>query len=86
MTEQSCPRCRGVMYRSHSRTFLERARKVFTSRRPFRCESCGWRGWISELDAVSFAPVDPHEPPDLASIDTAMKGSRDADRDRGGFN
>lgn len=43
----ACPRC-GVMnlHRSHSRNLGEKLRKFTTLRRPYRCHSCGWRGWV----------------------------------------
>jgi predicted RNA-binding Zn-ribbon protein involved in translation (DUF1610 family) len=79
--EQPCPKCGGALYRSHTRLFLERAWKAFTAQRPFRCESCGWRAWLSLIDPGAFEPVDPLEPPDLASLDSAMKPPREPKRD-----
>lgn len=43
----ACPRCGKMnLHRSHSRTFGEKLRKLTTLRRPYRCHSCGWRGWV----------------------------------------
>ncbi len=36
------------LFRSRSRSPLEQFRKKLTSRRPFECASCGWRGWRTQ--------------------------------------
>lgn len=43
----ACPRCGKMnLHRSHSRDLGEKLRKFTTLRRPYRCHSCGWRGWV----------------------------------------
>jgi len=47
MKRKSCPECGSAkLYRSHTKTLSEKARKEMTPKRPFRCHECGWRGWI----------------------------------------
>ena len=70
------------MFRSKTRTALERFRRQFTMKRPWRCHACNWRGWAPDgLQAV--APHDvvdaPAVAPDLAAIDEAL-GRRDDQR------
>lgn len=44
----ACPKCGEFsLYRSRARTFRESLKKKFTSKRPFRCHRCGWRGWLT---------------------------------------
>jgi predicted RNA-binding Zn-ribbon protein involved in translation (DUF1610 family) len=41
-----CPSCGSErIHRSRTRSIWERSRKVLTSKRPYRCRACGWRGW-----------------------------------------
>jgi predicted RNA-binding Zn-ribbon protein involved in translation (DUF1610 family) len=43
----ACPMCgEYALYRSHTRGWGELLRKRFTSKRPYRCHKCSWRGWI----------------------------------------
>jgi len=52
-----CPLCAsGRLRRSHVRRVSERVRKHFTQKRLFRCDDCGWRGWVSGSDLVIFEP------------------------------
>lgn len=45
----ACPACGGYsLYRSHTRTWMESLRKSLTSKRPYRCHKCTWRGWIQK--------------------------------------
>jgi len=47
----SCPSCvRREVRRSRTRG-IERLLKLFTRSRPYRCLSCGWRGWCREQAA-----------------------------------
>ncbi|MCZ7558038.1 MAG: hypothetical protein M5R41_16680 [Bacteroidia bacterium] len=42
-----CPNCNEFnLYRSRSRNLGEFLRKKFTNKRPYRCHTCGWRGWV----------------------------------------
>jgi hypothetical protein len=56
-TQAICPRCQGTIRRSRTRGWSERIRKIFTSTRPFRCESRDWRGWRGIPDTILFGPA-----------------------------
>ena len=48
---QRCPSCKSLrVHRSKARNALERLKKLRTDRRLFRCEECGWRGWLTPLE------------------------------------
>jgi hypothetical protein len=80
--EQPCPRCPlGVARRSRARTVRERIRRQFTSERPFRCNDCGWRGWIEPMEFRDIPPMELVAAPDLASIDSAVTPPSAARRD-----
>jgi FlaA1/EpsC-like NDP-sugar epimerase len=68
--EQPCPACgTGRACRSRARTIPERLKRELTARRLFRCDDCGWRGWLApippEVVAAELIP-----PPDWASLDS----------------
>ena len=43
----ACRRCHAHdLHRSHVRSW-EHVLKLLTSRRPYRCGTCGWRGWLA---------------------------------------
>jgi hypothetical protein len=68
--EQPCPACgTGRARRSRARTIPERLKRELTARRLFRCDDCGWRGWLAptppEVVAAELIP-----PPDWASLDS----------------
>jgi len=70
----SCHHChRGILYRSHARTLLERARRALGEKRLFACDECNWRGWLVpvEVAAVTVAET-PLLKPDLREIDAAV--------------
>jgi hypothetical protein len=48
----------------------ERFRKVHTPARPYRCEDCGWRGWLLPLERGM--PFDGIGKTDLRSLDAAL--------------
>jgi hypothetical protein len=49
-----CPACQSQhIYRSKARTRWEDFRKIVTSSRPYRCHTCGWRGWGSAAAKAS---------------------------------
>ena len=57
--ELSCPECgKESLRHSRPRSFAERIRRRLTKRVPFRCHSCGWRGWRRDLalHAAASAP------------------------------
>jgi hypothetical protein len=64
--------------RSKTRSALERLRRRFTRKRPYRCHACNWRGWapggtqaVAPGDVIDTAS----DPPDLAAIDHALRES-----------
>jgi len=73
----TCPACgSNRVFRSKSRGYLERVRRQFTMKRPYRCHACNWRGWAAE--SVHVAPAETvldtaSPPPDLGAIDTALE-------------
>ena len=73
----TCPACgSNRVFRSKTRSALERFRRQFTMKRPYRCHACNWRGWAPD-GTQAVAPGDvldtPSAPPDLASIDSALE-------------
>ena len=49
---QTCPNCQSEdIHRSHTKSKWELWRKTITSKRPYRCHACGWRGWGRDLGA-----------------------------------
>jgi predicted RNA-binding Zn-ribbon protein involved in translation (DUF1610 family) len=74
-----CPACGSDrVFRSKSRTALERLRRQLTMKRPYRCHACNWRGWAPD-GVQAGAPSDvldaPSPPPDLGAIDAALEDS-----------
>jgi DNA-directed RNA polymerase subunit RPC12/RpoP len=70
---RSCPKCpSGRLVRSRSQSVADRLRKRFTAERLFRCEACGWRGWLLPQNASGAPPVEPLVTPDLAPLDYAV--------------
>jgi len=76
----TCPACGSHrVFRSRTRTRFERLRRELTSKRPYRCHACGWRGWAPEglLVAADGEVADvPPAPPDLHAIDSALSKAR----------
>jgi FlaA1/EpsC-like NDP-sugar epimerase len=71
---QPCPRCHtGRAHRSHARTLAERIKKDFTFDRLYRCNDCGWRGWVEPLQVWRDAPLDSLPTPDLEAVDAVIK-------------
>jgi UDP-GlcNAc:undecaprenyl-phosphate GlcNAc-1-phosphate transferase len=51
---EPCGRCGGrSVHRSKARSAYERLRKLHTPRRLFRCNDCGWRGWLLPLEQAT---------------------------------
>ncbi len=75
----TCPSCGSHrVFRSKSRNALERFRRQFTMKRPYRCHACNWRGWAPDgMQAVAPGEVidAPAPPPDLSAIDCALDES-----------
>ncbi len=41
-----CPKCNSDdIHRSRPKSMWEEWRKEVTGKQPYRCQSCGWRGW-----------------------------------------
>jgi len=88
---QPCPACRaGATHRSRARSVAERIKKQFTPERIYRCEDCGWRGWMLPLEYAPPTTIGERSSiePDLSSIDSSISASMDTspsvpiDRDR----
>ncbi len=46
-TNVACPGCgEYYLFRSRTRSVSEFLRRKLTNKRPYRCQKCGWRGWI----------------------------------------
>jgi hypothetical protein len=51
---EPCGGCGGRnVHRSKARGAYERFRKLHTPRRPYRCDDCGWRGWLMPLEQAT---------------------------------
>jgi UDP-GlcNAc:undecaprenyl-phosphate GlcNAc-1-phosphate transferase len=65
---EACARCGGRnVHRSRARGLYERFRKAHTPARPFRCNDCGWRGWLLPLDRAM--PLNEAAEAELRSLD-----------------
>jgi len=72
----TCPACGSHrVFRSKTRTAFERYRRQFTTKRPYRCHTCNWRGWAPDITQAG-APGDVLDtaatPPDLTAIDASL--------------
>jgi UDP-GlcNAc:undecaprenyl-phosphate GlcNAc-1-phosphate transferase len=48
---QPCASCKSFnVHRSKARSTFERFKKLRTDKRLYRCEDCGWRGWLTPLE------------------------------------
>lgn len=47
MNSALCRKCGGILFRSRSRSFVEKLIKLATRYRTYRCHECDWRGWIA---------------------------------------
>jgi FlaA1/EpsC-like NDP-sugar epimerase len=71
---QFCPECKTArVRRSRGRSLLERFKREFTSERLFRCDECGWRGWLAPLVFADGDPIEQVEGPDFKSLDRAVE-------------
>ena len=52
MVEILCPRCVARTHRSRTRGLNEKLVKALTSYEPYRCQECGWRGWLRNNDPL----------------------------------
>ena len=70
---QYCPSCISPrVHRSRSRSVFERVRRGMAAERLFRCDTCGWRGWLMPLVNIEGEPADLVEAPDLGSLDKTV--------------
>jgi FlaA1/EpsC-like NDP-sugar epimerase len=71
--EQECPKCvAGRLRRSRTRSVRDRVRRHFTAERPFRCDTCDWRGWVLPRNPGGPAPVDNPGSSNLVALDRAV--------------
>jgi hypothetical protein len=71
---QRCPSCRSASaHRSKARNVFERLRKERTPQRLYRCDACGWRGWLTPIELVNVATIGVQPALDLGALDTAMR-------------
>jgi FlaA1/EpsC-like NDP-sugar epimerase len=78
---QYCPSCISArVHRSHARTLVERMRRNMSPERLFRCDSCGWRGWLMPLVSIESELADEAPAPNLADVDRAVSRSTPAAR------
>ena len=69
---QYCPSCISArVHRSHARNLMERVRRNMGPERLFRCESCGWRGWLMPLVSIEGEVGEQHDP-NLANLDEVV--------------
>jgi hypothetical protein len=71
---QPCPSClKPAAYRSKARTVFERFRKGRTQKRLYRCEKCGWRGWLMPLDFNPPSAVPDDRTSDFGTLDGVVR-------------
>jgi UDP-GlcNAc:undecaprenyl-phosphate GlcNAc-1-phosphate transferase len=71
---QLCPSCgKSAAFRSKARNSFERFRKVRTQKRLYRCEECGWRGWLLPLEFAVEAAVGNDDLPNFGELDGAVR-------------
>jgi predicted RNA-binding Zn-ribbon protein involved in translation (DUF1610 family) len=76
---QRCPSCgEATASRSRARNAIERFRKRRTDQRLYRCEPCGWRGWLLPLEFTRNESLDERASPDLRSLDQTLVSERAA--------
>ena len=49
---KQCPLCGGRAHRSHTRGISEKLFRALTPSRMYRCQECGWRGWLLQRRPV----------------------------------
>ena len=78
---QFCPSCISArVHRSHARNFVERMRRTMGPERLFRCDACGWRGWLMPLVTIESGLAEQAPAPNLADVDEAVSRSLPAVR------
>ena len=65
-----CPVCEsGRLHRSRVRNLPERVRRWMTPKRPFRCDTCKWRGWLVPITLGSPNALEHPQAPELTLLD-----------------
>jgi UDP-GlcNAc:undecaprenyl-phosphate GlcNAc-1-phosphate transferase len=68
---EPCARCGGRnVHRSRARGIYERFRTTRRPSRPYRCNDCGWRGWLLPIEHAT--PFDVIGETDLRALDAAF--------------
>jgi hypothetical protein len=76
----TCPQCRADgLHHSRPRSWIERLRRRVTDRVPFRCHSCGWRGWLADVVPLGQGPREIHKA--LTEAELERLEPRDADKE-----
>lgn len=79
--EQKCPHCEtGMVHRSRAKSLPERIKREFRAERLYRCNDCGWRGWLTPLRFGEQGAVDALPAPDLATLDAVIRPVETAPR------
>jgi FlaA1/EpsC-like NDP-sugar epimerase len=74
--DQECPQCKGGrVHRSKARSMFERLQREFKDERLYRCDECGWRGWLMPLVSSGGEAVAEQPAPDLSGVDAAVASS-----------
>jgi FlaA1/EpsC-like NDP-sugar epimerase len=67
---QLCPECKDArVHRSRGRSISERVAREFTQQRLFKCDACGWRGWLLPLVFADGEPIALSPAPNLEVLD-----------------
>ena len=73
---ETCPKCSSNrVHRSPLGNPLEKLRGRFTRKRPYRCATCGWRGWGSVHKSHRHRPAGEGlqgPEPDLEALDREL--------------
>lgn len=73
-TSEPCPSCREKrLHRSRARNLQERMRRSWTPKRLFRCDACGWRGWLLHMERFAAGEESEAAPVDLTGLDDGME-------------
>jgi hypothetical protein len=75
-----CPKCHSKnLRRSRTRSRWERWRKEITSKRPYRCRACQWRGWLPitlDIEEPMINRPSAADPPNLRGTMLARSDDR----------
>jgi hypothetical protein len=82
---RECPKCHSLeMHRSRARSLRDRFLVWLRGANPYRCRSCGYRGWggVGRSRPISTDWVPANHPPDLQQVDAALDRFREAEKPR----